>query len=156
MKHQKADPITSEVIGNALQSIVEQMGVSLIRSAYSTNIKERKDCSCALFTPTGNLIALAEHIPIHLGSMQGLVKKIANKVDRWNFHLGDVIIANDPYRGGGSHLPDITLVQPVFHQDDLVAFASNIAHWSGVGGRSLGVGTAGDSTEILHENPISL
>ncbi|MFX1537607.1 MAG: hydantoinase B/oxoprolinase family protein [Promethearchaeota archaeon] len=151
MKGQKADPITSEVIGNALQSVVEQMGVSLIRSAYSTNIKERKDCSCALFTPAGNLIALAEHIPIHLGSMQGLVKEIANKFDTWDFHLGDVIIANDPYRGGGSHLPDITLVQPVFYQDDLVAFAANIAHWSDVGGRSPGVGTAGDSTEILQE-----
>ncbi|MFX0092260.1 MAG: hydantoinase B/oxoprolinase family protein [Candidatus Hodarchaeota archaeon] len=151
MREQKADPITSEVIGNALQSIAEEMGVSLIRSAYSTNIKERKDCSCALFTPDGCLIALAEHIPIHLGSMQGLIQKIASRFNTWNFHQGDVIIANDPYRGGGSHLPDVTLVQPVFYADDLVAFVANIAHWSDVGGRSPGVGTAGDSTEILQE-----
>ncbi len=150
MNH-KPDPVTVEVVNNALLSIAEQMGMALIRSAYSTNIKERKDCSCALFDAQGNLIALAEHIPIHLGSMQGLMKKIADSRNTWNFHAGDVIIANDPYHGGGSHLPDITLVQPVFHQERLVAFTSNIAHWSDVGGRSPGIGTAGDSTELLQE-----
>lgn len=145
------DPITTEVVGNAFQSIVEEMGVALVRSAYSTNIKERRDCSCALFASDGGLVALAEHIPIHLGSMQGLMTEINQKRGDWELNPGDVIIANDPYRGGGSHLPDIALLKPVFYQDAMVAFVSNIAHWSDVGGRSPGVGTAGDSTEILQE-----
>lgn len=151
MKKYKKDPITTEVVGNAFQSIAEEMGVALVRSAYSTNIKERRDCSCAVFTSDGGLIALAEHIPIHLGSMQGLMTKVNQNRDSWKLNPGDVIIANDPYEGGGSHLPDIALVKPVFFQDALVAFVSNIAHWSDVGGRSPGVGTAGDSTEILQE-----
>lgn len=151
MIQHKADPITAEVVGNALQSIAEEMGVALVRSAYSTNIKERRDCSCAVFASDGSLVALAEHIPIHLGSMQGLMSEIVRHLDGWELQPGDAIIANDPYRGGGSHLPDITLVQPVFYQDQLVAFVANIAHWSDVGGRSPGVGTAGDSTEVLQE-----
>jgi len=145
------DPITTEVVGNAFQSIAEEMGVALVRSAYSTNIKERRDCSCAVFASDGELISLAEHIPIHLGSMQGLMTEIAQNRSSWELSPGDVIIANDPYRGGGSHLPDIALLKPVFFQNALVALVSNIAHWSDVGGRSPGVGTAGDSTEILQE-----
>ncbi|MFX0183558.1 MAG: hydantoinase B/oxoprolinase family protein [Candidatus Hodarchaeota archaeon] len=151
MKKKKIDQIIVEVICNALQSIVEQMGVVLIRSAYSTNIKERRDCSCAIFDSKGKLVALAEHIPIHLGSMQGLMRKIIEDFNSWNFQPDDVIITNDPYTGGGSHLPDVTFVKPVFYNNQLVAFVSNIAHWSDIGGRAPGVGTAGDSTEILQE-----
>ena len=151
MTKYKMDPISNEVIGNAFQSIAEEMGVALVRSAYSTNIKERRDCSCAVFASDGGLISLAEHIPIHLGSMQGLMTEIAQNRGSWQLSPGDVIIANDPYRGGGSHLPDISLLKPVFYQKQIVAFVSNIAHWSDVGGRSPGVGTAGDSTEILQE-----
>jgi N-methylhydantoinase B len=151
MIRQEADPITAEVVGNALQSIAEEMGVALVRSAYSTNIKERRDCSCGVFASDGGLIALAEHIPVHLGSMQGLMTEIARSLDAWDLKPGDAIIANDPYRGGGSHLPDINLIQPVFYRDELMAFVANIAHWSDVGGRSPGVGTAGDSTEVLQE-----
>jgi N-methylhydantoinase B len=83
--------------------------------------------------------------------MQGLMTEIAQNLNNWELSPGDVIIANDPYRGGGSHLPDIALLKPVFYQNTKVAFVSNIAHWSDVGGRSPGVGTAGDSTEILQE-----
>ena len=151
MTEYEVDPITAEVMRNAFQSIVEEMGLMLVRSAYSTNIKERRDCSCALFAADGGLVALAEHIPIHLGSMQGLMAQIAENLEEWDFKPGDVIIANDPYRGGGSHLPDVTLVQPVFHQKKLVAFVSNIAHWADIGGRAPGAGTAGDATEILQE-----
>jgi len=148
---QKIDTITSEVILNTFQSIAEEMSVSLVRSAYSTNIKERKDCSCAIFDPKGDLIALAENIPIHLGSMQGLMNKIGRNLEKWSLHHGDILIANDPYLGGGSHLPDITLTRPVYYQNKLVAFVTNIAHWTDVGGRLPGVGTAGDSTEIYQE-----
>jgi N-methylhydantoinase B len=143
--------ITAEVVSNALQTITEEMGVALVRSAYSTNIKERRDCSCALFDPQGGLIALAEHIPIHLGSMQGLMSLLTAELESWDFAPQDVLIANDPFRGGGSHLPDITLVKPIFYAEQLVGFAANIAHWSDVGGRLPGVGTAGDSSEILQE-----
>lgn len=151
MKKKKIDQIMVEVIGNALQSIAEQMGVVLIRSAYSTNIKERRDCSCAIFDSKGKLVTLAEHIPIHLGSMQGLMRKIIEDFNSWNFQPDDVIVTNDPYTGGGSHLPDVTFVKPVFYNNELVAFVSNIAHWSDIGGRAPGVGTAGDSTEVLQE-----
>ena len=145
------DAVTSEVILNAFQSITEEMSVALVRSAYSTNIKERKDCSCALFDHNGNLVVLAENIPIHLGSMQGLISEICSKLDDWDFKPGDIVIANDPYLGGGSHLPDITLVKPVFFRNKIVNFVANIAHWTDVGGRTPGVGTAGDSTEIYQE-----
>jgi N-methylhydantoinase B len=145
------DAITSEVILNSLLSITEEMNVALVRSAYSTNIKERKDCSCAIFDNKGNLVVLAENIPIHLGSMQGLMNEICSNIDNWDFKPGDIVIANDPYLGGGSHLPDITLIKPVFFQNELVNFAANIAHWTDVGGRTPGVGTAGDSTEIYQE-----
>ncbi|MGD2295760.1 MAG: hydantoinase B/oxoprolinase family protein, partial [Candidatus Aminicenantes bacterium] len=121
------------------------------RSAYSTNIKERRDCSCALFNPKGNLVALAENIPIHLGSMQGLIHKISSEPPRWNLKPGDIIVANDPFLGGGSHLPDVTLIKPVFIRNRLVDFVANIAHWTDVGGRAAGVGTAADSTEIFQE-----
>jgi len=147
----KIDFITSEVVGSSLQSIAEEMGLALIHTAYSTNIKERRDCSCAIFDTEGGLISLAEHIPIHLGSMQGLMAKIGHNLKVWNLKPEDVIIANDPYKGGGSHLPDITLVQPVFIKDELMAFVANIAHWSDVGGNAPGVGTAGASTEVMQE-----
>ncbi len=126
--------ITSEVILNAFQSITEEMSVALVRSAYSTNIKERKDCSCAIFDSKGSLITLAENIPIHLGSMQGLMNKIGRNLKKWNFRRGDILIANDPYLGGGSHLPDITLTRPVYYHNKLVAFVTNVAHWTDVGG----------------------
>jgi N-methylhydantoinase B len=145
------DAITSEVILNALLSITEEMNVALVRSAYSTNIKERKDCSCAIFDNKGKLVALAENIPIHLGSMQGLMNEIYSNKDNWGFKPGDIVIANDPYLGGGSHLPDITLVKPVFFRNELVNFVANIAHWTDVGGRTPGAGTTGDSTEIYQE-----
>ena len=147
----KIDPITSEVILSSFQTISDEMSTSLVRSAYSTNIKERKDCSCAIFDQKGNLIVLAENIPIHLGSMQGLMTQISENLNDWEFESGDILIANDPYLGGGSHLPDMTLVKPVFIKGDLSGFTANIAHWTDVGGRSPGVGTAGDSTEVFQE-----
>lgn len=151
MSRQLIDSITTEVIRHALQGIAEEMGVSLIRTAYSTNIKERRDCSCAIFSAQGQLIALAEHIPIHLGSMLGLLERIAKTIPLKTLRQGDVIITNDPYQGGGSHLPDVTLAKPVFLENKLIAFVANIAHWADVGGAFPGGGTAGASTEIFQE-----
>ncbi|MEL6236623.1 MAG: hydantoinase B/oxoprolinase family protein, partial [Pseudomonadota bacterium] len=122
------DPITVEVIGNALSSIVEEMGETLIRASYSTNIKERRDCSTALFDAAGRCLAQAEHIPIHLGSFIGLIEAIVARVDPATIAEDDVFIGNDAYTGGGTHLPDIVLASPIFVDGALMAWAVNLAH----------------------------
>ena len=122
------DPITVELIGNALNSIVEEMGETLIRAAYSTNIKERRDCSTALFDARGRTLVQAEHIPIHLGSFIGVIEAITERVDAADIREGDVFIGNDAYTGGGTHLPDIVLAAPIFVDGALMAWAVNLAH----------------------------
>ena len=122
------DPITVEVIGSALDSIVEEMGETLVRSSYSTNIKERRDCSTALFDRTGKTLCQAEHIPMHLGSFLGVIPHIAKRFPTRDIHPGDVFIANDAYEGGATHLPDIVLAEPIFVEDQLIAWAVNTAH----------------------------
>lgn len=146
----KVDPITVEVLSNAFMSIAEEMGGILVRTAYSTNIKERKDCSCAIFNAKGETIAQAEHIPVHLGSMLGIVKEITKKYSAEEIEPGDMFVANDPYSGGGTHLPDITIAAPIFHDGEIVAYVANIAHHSDVGGRVPG-SMSGDSTSIFQE-----
>lgn len=146
----KIDPITVEVLRNAFMSIAEEMGVGLMRTSYSANIKERRDCSCAVFDADGNTIGQAEHIPVHLGSMLGIVSNVRKKYELSDIKPGDMFIANDPYQGGGTHLPDITLCAPVFYENKLVAFVANIAHHSDIGGRSPG-SISGDSTSIFQE-----
>ncbi len=122
------DPITVELIGNALNSIVEEMGETLIRAAYSTNIKERRDCSTALFDAKGRTLVQAEHIPIHLGSFIGVIEAVIDRVDLEEIRDGDVFIGNDAYTGGGTHLPDIVLAAPIFVDGRLMAWAVNLAH----------------------------
>ncbi len=124
----KVTPIQLEVTSNALQSIAEQMGVVLIKTAYSANIKERRDASVAIFDARGRLLALAQHIPLHFSSLSSAVREILERWPLKDIHEGDVFIANDPYSGGGSHLPDITLVQPMFYQGRLAAFLANLGH----------------------------
>jgi len=121
-----------EVFKNRLSSIAEEMGIVLQRTAFSPNIKERKDLSCALFDREGRLIAQAEHIPVHLGSMAMSVREAISSI---NMEEGDMVVLNDPYRGG-THLPDITLVAPVFHRGELKFYVANRAHHSDVGGMS--------------------
>lgn len=146
----KVDPITVEVLGNALLSIAEEMNVTLVRTAYSTNIKERKDNSTAIFNARGETIAQAAAIPVHLGSMLGICEEVLKKYPLEDIFPGDMFIANDPYNGGGTHLPDITIAQPVFAEGKLVAFVANIAHHSDVGGRVAG-SSSGDCTSIFQE-----
>jgi N-methylhydantoinase B len=127
------DPITLQVLIGALRAATEEMGATLIRSAYSANIKERHDCSTALFDATGELVMQAEHIPVHLGSMPDAVAAILDE-----HHEPEVEwILNDPYRGG-THLPDITLVSPVFVDGELFGFAAARAHHADVGGPTPG------------------
>src|SRR5580658_8227066 len=128
MKNTTIDPITVEVIGSALSSIVEEMGEALVRASYSTNIKERRDCSTALFDLAGNTLCQAEHIPMHLGSFLGLIPHIMKRHPIEQMRPGDVFCGNDAYEGGGTHLPDIVLAEPVFVDGAMAAWAVNLAH----------------------------
>ncbi|KAA5835020.1 hydantoinase B/oxoprolinase family protein [Saccharopolyspora hirsuta] len=142
------DPITVQVIGASLVTVAEEMGAVLRRASYSTNIKERSDCSTALFDERGELVAQAENMPIHMGSMTGLIDSL--EASALTAQPGDVFITNDPYHGGGTHLPDITMVKPVFDGDELLGYSANIAHHSDIGGRVPG-SNAGDSTSLFQE-----
>jgi N-methylhydantoinase B len=129
------DRITLEVIGSGLLSIAEEMGEALIKASYSSNIKERQDCSTAVFNLRGEVIAQAEHIPMHLGSLIMIVREILKRYPVAELRAGDVFVGNDPYTGGSTHLPDITVASPVFHADEPVGFVANIAHHADGSGR---------------------
>jgi N-methylhydantoinase B len=122
------DPITVEVIGNALSSIVEEMGETLVRAAYSTNVKERRDSSTCLFDVSGRTLCQAMHIPMHLGSLMGVVEHVTARHPLAEVREGDVFVGNDAYTGGGTHLPDIVMVEPIFLDGEVVGWATNIAH----------------------------
>jgi N-methylhydantoinase B len=124
------DPITVEVIGSALSTIVEEMGKAIIRAAYSANIKERRDCSAALFDTGGRIIAQAEQIPLHLGSLLGIAERVLATTDLRSVQPGDAFIGNDAHTGGGTHLNDIVFLEPVFVGDAPVAWVANLAHHS--------------------------
>ncbi len=125
------DPVGLQVMIGGLQAACDEMGAVLIRSAYSANIKERHDCSTALFDASGELVMQAEHIPVHLGSMPDAVAAVLDEEQR----LGDAWILNDPYRGG-THLPDVTLISPIFVAGELLGFAASRAHHADIGGPS--------------------
>jgi N-methylhydantoinase B len=127
------DPITLQVLVGGLRAACEEMGAALIRSAYSANIKERHDSSTALFDAAGELVMQAEHIPVHLGSMPDAVAAVLGEEQR----PGGAWILNDPYRGG-THLPDITLISPVFLDGELFGFAASRAHHADIGGPTPG------------------
>ncbi|MBM6581861.1 hydantoinase B/oxoprolinase family protein [Microvirga sp. BT689] len=145
-----ADPVQMDVFSNRLLAIAEDMGSILIRSSFSSNIKERRDCSTALFDARGRLIAQADHIPIHLGAMIGAVETILARCPLDAMKPGDAFIANDPYLAGGSHLPDISIITPVHHEGVVRFFCGNIAHHADVGGRTPG-STSGVSRSIFEE-----
>jgi N-methylhydantoinase B/oxoprolinase/acetone carboxylase alpha subunit len=132
-----------------LVGIAEEMGAALRRSAYSPNIRERADCSAALFTPAGELLVQAEHIPVHLGSMPASVRAAVDAVDVSDLRPGDQIIVNDPF-AGGTHLNDVTLVAPAFSAGRLIGWAANRAHHADLGGAAPGSLPA-DATEIFAE-----
>jgi N-methylhydantoinase B len=130
----RLDPVTLQVLVGAMGAACEEMGAVLVRSAHSANIKERRDCSTALFDPAGELVMQAEHIPVHLGSMPDAVAAVLGAEQR----PGDLWVLNDPYQGG-THLPDITLISPAFAPASaghgaLLGFAASRAHHADVGG----------------------
>ena len=144
----RLDPVTLSVLASALAGVAEEMGAVLIRGAYSSNIKERRDCSTAIFDERGRMVAQAEHIPVHLGAMPEAVAAVMRRDPR----PGDVFAINDPY-SGGTHLPDITLVSPISYEDDILGFAVTRAHHSDVGGMRPG-SMPSDSREVYQEGII--
>jgi len=144
------DPVTVEVIRGGLVYAAEEMGIVLRKTAYSHNIKERMDHSCAIFDSNGRLIAQAEHIPVHLGSMSIALKNCLKEIDF--LEEGDMVVFNDPYLSG-THLPDITLVAPAYEEKELLGYVVNKAHHSDVGGKAPG-SLPGDASEIYQEGLI--
>src|ERR671935_912246 len=137
-----------QVLGSGLRSVADEMGAVLVRSAFSANIKERRDCSTALFDPDGDMVMQAEHIPVHLGAMPAAVAAVRDR----DHAPGVSWILNDPY-AGGTHLPDITVVTPAFHDGELLGFAAARAHHADVGGRVPGSMPA-DSTTLDEEGVV--
>jgi N-methylhydantoinase B len=143
------DAISLEVFKNLFASIAEEMGVTLQRASFSPNIRERLDFSCAVFDREARMVAQAAHIPVHLGSMPASVQAAIAYFE--DINRGDIIVLNDPYRGG-THLPDITMVSPVFAADDIAFFIASRAHHADVGGMS--PGSLPLSTELYQEGII--
>lgn len=137
MKRKQSDPSDRAFFANLFTRIAEEMGATLCRTAYSPNIKERRDYSCAVFDGQGCMIAQAAHIPVHLGAMPMSVRVALNTFDRWD--EGDVVLLNDPF-AGGTHLPDLTMITPVFslREKRPSAFLATRAHHADVGGMTPG------------------
>src|SRR3954447_13075970 len=145
-----SDPILMEVFSNRLLSITEEMGSNLIRASFSTNIKERRDCSVGLFDAAGRLIAQAAHIPLHLGSLLGAVEAVRHDFPLAEMREGDAFLCNDPYLAAGTHMPDISVVTPVFVAGEVRFFTANIGHHADVGGRVPG-SIAADALSVFEE-----
>jgi len=143
------DPVELQVVTGALKAACDEMGAALVRSAHSANIKERRDCSTALFDPAGEMVMQAEHIPVHLGAMPAAVAAVVGEQHR----EGVSWVLNDPYRGG-THLPDITVITPAFRDGgELIGFAASRAHHADVGGVIPGSMPA-DSTTLEQEGVV--
>ncbi len=142
------DPVTLQVMLGALRAACDEMGAVLVRSAHSANIKERRDASTALFDERGRMVMQAEHIPVHLGAMPAAVAAVLDE----HHEPGVAWILNDPYRGG-THLPDITVIAPLFHQEELVGFAASRAHHADVGAKEPGSMPA-DSRSLADEGVV--
>jgi len=144
------DPITLEILSNALRSVADETFVALQKSAYSTNIKERCDHSTALFDAKARLVMQAKRsLPVHVGAISGTISKLVEKY-QGDIHEGDVFVGNDPYAASGGHLPDVCIIAPVFHSGRLVGFSGCTAHHADIGGSNVG-GASGGLTEIFQE-----
>ncbi|MCP4822067.1 MAG: 5-oxoprolinase, partial [Shimia sp.] len=142
------DPVLLEVFNNLFMSVADQMGATLANTSWSVNIKERLDFSCAIFDTEGDLVANAPHVPVHLGSMAESIRTVMRE-NAGDIHVGDAFMLNSPYNGG-THLPDVTVVTPVFHGGEVVFWLGSRGHHADIGGRTPGSGPP-DSTHIDHE-----
>lgn len=144
--------MTLSVVQKALENIAEEMGIILRRAAFSPNFKERLDFSCAIFDKNAELLAQAEHIPVHLGAMFSSTTAILQEFPAKTMNPGDIIILNSPFTGG-THLPDITFLMPVFRKNEIIFFVNNRAHHADIGGSTPG-SMPGISTELFEEGLI--
>ena len=145
------DPVTLEVMRNALYSIADEMTAALIRTGYSTNIKDRRDCSCAIYDTDGNAVALSElNTPVHLGTMHPTVTTVLERFPLESLEPGDAVVLNTPYPAGPGHLNDVAVVSPVYCRNQLVAIVANQAHHVDMGGFAPGSMPFG-VTEIYQE-----
>ncbi|MBB93351.1 MAG: 5-oxoprolinase [Rhodobacteraceae bacterium] len=144
----RADPVLLEVMGNLFMSVADQMGATLANTSWSVNIKERLDFSCAIFDENGDLVANAPHVPVHLGSMSDSIKTVMRE-NAGAIHEGDAFMLNSPFNGG-THLPDVTVVTPVFADGKPVFWLGSRGHHADIGGRTPGSGPP-DSTHIDEE-----
>jgi len=142
------DPVTLELVKNAVESVVDEMALTMMRTAYSSNLKSSNDLSSAYCSLDGELLAQGFTLPMQLGSIPDAMQAVIAKFDG-TFEAGDVVMLNDPYEGG-THLPDIFLIKPLFLDGEHVAYCATIAHHTDIGGRVAG-GNASDSTEIYQE-----
>lgn len=144
----EADPVLLEVMGNLFMSVADQMGATLANTSWSVNIKERLDFSCAIFDAKGDLVANAPHVPVHLGSMSDSVKTVMRE-NAGDIHDGDAFMLNSPYNGG-THLPDVTVITPVFAEGKPAFWLGSRGHHADIGGRTPGSAPP-DSTHIDEE-----
>jgi 5-oxoprolinase (ATP-hydrolysing) len=146
------DPVMLEVFNNLFMSIAEQMGATLANTAYSVNIKERYDFSCAIFDQNGDLVANAPHVPVHLGSMSQSVRTIL-KQNQGRIRLGDVFMMNNPYNGG-THRPDVTVITPVFNEEgtDIIYTVASRGHHADIGGKT--PGSAPPDSRVIEEEGV--
>ncbi|MEM1982001.1 MAG: hydantoinase B/oxoprolinase family protein, partial [Candidatus Hadarchaeales archaeon] len=154
------DQFTNQIIRNSLLYGSEEMGIALRNSAYSPNIKERMDHSAAIFDSNGNLLAQAEHIPVHLGSLPWGLRNTLDYMNKESMEIeeGSMIVVNNPYIAG-THLNDVTVIRPIFFKGKLVGFSANKAHHSDIGGKVPG-SISSDAKSLYEEgliiNPVFL
>ena len=142
------DPVTFEVIQNGLDSLVDEMAITIMRTAYSGIVKDALDYSTALCDRNGRVIAQGLTIIMHLGSFPSIVNSIIRQYEG-RIYPGDVFIANDPYESGGIHLPDVFIIKPIYVNDELEAFAGTVAHQADIGGLVSG----SNATEVRRDLP---
>jgi N-methylhydantoinase B len=152
MKKMEIDVVTLSTIQKALENIAEEMGIILRRASFSPNCKERLDFSCAIFDQNAELLAQAEHIPVHLGAMFSSITAILEQFPVKSMNKGDIIILNSPFTGG-THLPDVTFLMPIFFKNRLSFFVNNRAHHADIGGSTPG-SMPGISSELFEEGLI--
>ncbi len=150
--HEKVDPFTLEIIKESLVAIGDEMFIAMQRTSMSTIIYEVLDYASGLLDANGDLITQGNGVAGFLGTLTFAAKSVLDKFGRENIAPNDIIITNDPYMGGGTHLSDVSLVMPIFYRGQLVAFAANKAHWTEVGGMAAGSWTT-NSTEVWQEGP---
>ena len=151
-RHAALDAFRIEILSNALNAITEEIQLTLLRSAYSQVVKEAQDASCAIFTAEGRMVAQPVVVPGHLGSKRFMLQAVLQECPAETLKPGDVFMNNDPYRGG-SHLPDISVFRPVFHEGKLVAFTGCMIHYTDVGGMVPGSNPV-KATELYQEGLI--